>query len=440
MQSAEAINSADAWLSSRDYGGYGFVTATATVNGVTINATVIGTGGPMAPIPIDANGDYIADAWENTLGVPLPLNPSADGEVNAYGAPAGDGFSAFEEYRGFIVINSGENSPNCVIGAVCHIRTNPVTQQDVFVVDTNSLFTSFGGILKAATPFAYHVLSLELGNPKAVTDASAGLNFLRRDFTNISNADRPVFALDILSRAIDDPGTLGTSNGLSNNGLPVLLDLSHIHDAFVSNTAIPENVITMQVLAHEVGHKFGLIHYTDRRPVEPTLTSTGITFTDLAANPGRLPANRYGPCYSSAEQPCYAGTAENDRFYVWHDVARRADGTPYRLGAILQPQTGDLAGLPPYIGDANSDAGILPVLADTPTTAANIFMYTLYASSDGSVKVRLNQPLSFIDIWVFLLEIMDQTPVQIPILAPAGAWHFDAVRDLPKMCLRPSCQ
>ena len=295
------------------------------------------------------------------------------------------------------------------------------------------------GILKAATPFAYHVLSLELGNPIDKTDATAGLNFLRRDFTNISNADRPVFALDIVSGVIDDPTTLGTSSRLSNNGLPVILDLSHIHDAFVSNTAIPENAITMQVLAHEVGHKFGLIHYSDRRPVEPSLTNTGITFTALAANPGRLPADRYGPCYSSAEQPCYAGTAENDRFYVWHDVARRADGTPYRLGAILQPQTGDLAGLPAYVGDANSDAGILPVLPDTPTTARNLFMYTLDAT-DGTVKVRLNQPLNFIEIWVFLLEIMDQTLVQIPTLAPAGAWHFDAVRDLPKMCLRPSCQ
>jgi hypothetical protein len=167
IQTAQPGTSADVWVTSHDYGGYGNVVATATVDGYTITALVPQIQWPAAQIPIDANQDYIPDAQEQIYwGVPT-IDPSADAEPNGNGAPAGDGFSAFEEYRGFVVVSAYSCAPGCTFRQ----RTNPISDQDVFIVDTTSssgsggLYENFGSILSSSTPFVYHSLSLDLGNP-----------------------------------------------------------------------------------------------------------------------------------------------------------------------------------------------------------------------------------------------------------------------------------
>jgi hypothetical protein len=65
------VNTADVWVKSLDYGGYGWVQATATIGGQIYPAIVQQTNWIAAPIPIDVNQNYLPDTWEQGMGIPL---------------------------------------------------------------------------------------------------------------------------------------------------------------------------------------------------------------------------------------------------------------------------------------------------------------------------------------------------------------------------------
>jgi len=90
---------------SYDYGAYGKLEVTVRKKGWVLYRTVI-AGPTTQTIPIDKNGNQIADGWENDDTQPhiLPngkngYNPAADDE-NVLNTNHGDAFSVFDEYRG----------------------------------------------------------------------------------------------------------------------------------------------------------------------------------------------------------------------------------------------------------------------------------------------------------------------------------------------------
>jgi len=83
-----------------DYGAYGGIEAMAYIAGKNETARLEGTLDVwMAKIPVDNDNNRIADSWAfNYLG-----SPTRDDDPEPPARIQGDGFSLYEEYRGFIV-------------------------------------------------------------------------------------------------------------------------------------------------------------------------------------------------------------------------------------------------------------------------------------------------------------------------------------------------
>jgi len=142
-------------LSPHDWGGWGTLNVTATVGGVSYQGSLdTDPGNTDILLPKRQADSFVADGWKSANGgVGLPDND--DSERNPKGSgPAGDGFTLYEEYRGFYMGCSDDGEPQSegTAGATCqHVDGDP-TRQDYFVVDhTGSdrgikLFASAAGL------------------------------------------------------------------------------------------------------------------------------------------------------------------------------------------------------------------------------------------------------------------------------------------------------
>ena len=110
---------------SYDYGGYGSVTAQVTLeDGSIVQALSKFNNKPVFNVPMDDNSNHIADEWEkqqNIFEKNYPANWDEDYLPKDLGQHNGDGYTLFEEYRGFC-----ENKK--------HIRTSALTK-DLMVCD-----------------------------------------------------------------------------------------------------------------------------------------------------------------------------------------------------------------------------------------------------------------------------------------------------------------
>lgn len=123
--------SATVQIWSLDYGGWGRLKAEVNVEGKWYTCTADG-GGSYVTIPRDDDENRIADQWEtdhDVAGQPA----SADTDANPAGAGTGDGFSNYEEYRGFVVNGEWQD-------------TDP-RSKDLFVYDEIGRGTGYFGAL-----------------------------------------------------------------------------------------------------------------------------------------------------------------------------------------------------------------------------------------------------------------------------------------------------
>jgi len=118
-------NSATVKVNSYDQGSYGTIQARTTIEEVTKWAHVPGSTDTVVDIPRDDNDNYIADGWTE-FGAETG-NASDDNETSPAGdGTAGDGFTRYEEYRGFVVDGT-------------LVRNDPITTKDVFLCDEDGL-------------------------------------------------------------------------------------------------------------------------------------------------------------------------------------------------------------------------------------------------------------------------------------------------------------
>jgi len=123
-------------ISSHDFGAFGALEVIAVLDDgqriiAYINADV---NDHFLEIPKDDNINFIADAWEEGKG--YGNDPFWDGDaMPTEQRNNGDGYTLYEEYRGFKVIN-GDNKH--------HIRTNPM-EKDLFIYDRNGLAQKYFG-------------------------------------------------------------------------------------------------------------------------------------------------------------------------------------------------------------------------------------------------------------------------------------------------------
>ena len=110
-------------MKSRDFGSRGKLRAFLIANGQQV-AVRDSAGLDSVTIPLDDNGDGIADGWADQQGG--PFRPEDDNEPGGIEARLnGDGITAVDEYRGFYYLDPAT-------GRAAHVRTNPVTHRDIF--------------------------------------------------------------------------------------------------------------------------------------------------------------------------------------------------------------------------------------------------------------------------------------------------------------------
>lgn len=113
-----------------DYAAHCMLEVQIKINGIWYNASEEHTGNAMISIPVDRDGDAIADSWERQYdveGKPLTWDEDEPLQNNR-----GDGLTLFEEYRGLF-----EKLPS---GELQYLRTNPI-KKELCVIDDNELLS-----------------------------------------------------------------------------------------------------------------------------------------------------------------------------------------------------------------------------------------------------------------------------------------------------------
>jgi len=128
-------------INSKDFGAYGHLIGRIKVNGIWFDARQEEMGTYSLPVPWDKNENSIADKWEKDMGI-FDRNYPATWDYDPFPGGQrsnGDGFSLYEEYRGFMeqghVFRDGKHE-TVKDG---HVRTDPM-YKDVFVYDQDNLF------------------------------------------------------------------------------------------------------------------------------------------------------------------------------------------------------------------------------------------------------------------------------------------------------------
>jgi len=135
IESRERITTADVQVTAMDYGAHGAIRAYVKPS----CGDWVEVGSPL-PLPVDDDDNAIADAIPAYAS--LPATSDEDAQPRGDGVN-GDGLTAFEEYRGFVVPNSKACRPT----AIDHERTSPA-QKDLFISVTDPV------LLMPATTFA----------------------------------------------------------------------------------------------------------------------------------------------------------------------------------------------------------------------------------------------------------------------------------------------
>jgi hypothetical protein len=302
VRTSAPVTSATATVSSRDYGGNAKVSATVDFNGIRIQALVTGTGELFARLPIDIckaqvdafgnvtssgcrpNGDTnpddyysngIADTWE-TQKAGRYLDRNEDYEGSWPGSSSrGDGYTAFEEYRGFMYWNGA---------TIVHVRTNPTVTKDVFYFDEIGMAPSLQAMLAPQTAGPGGICAQ---NPNPAADpcmrfyqiADWAANFsVPADHTQSVNPHnfasllapgtinaKAAFAVVYVSSAVNNCAGQGSSilgvtpTGTNDGSKPVYIANGGIA-CVAARYLLDENLLRAEVVSHETGHRFGLNH------------------------------------------------------------------------------------------------------------------------------------------------------------------------------------
>ena len=128
-------------ISSLDYGAYARIKARIKVADVWYDAEVKDLGGNTLHLPFDENENHVADKWEKDVGI-FDRNYSPTWDYDPYPDKQrsnGDGFTLYEEYRGFFEQGHLFKDAKNEQVKVDHVRTDPM-YKDVFVYDADGLF------------------------------------------------------------------------------------------------------------------------------------------------------------------------------------------------------------------------------------------------------------------------------------------------------------
>jgi len=201
VETRDGMTEAKVQVASFDWGGHGALEIVAELeNGNLVVGTVEGTGERSLKLPYRTPGSNVARMWTATRGVMNVADDSDDEDIPKGDGFPGDGFTQYEEYRGFMeggtwtdaspkkkdvfVLNTLRTLPSAVAGVDLYRQLTELTVHDKLVetevrldkminfnhsagphlVDQHAIFIREGGGIEEDTGLGYsHVF--EVGTP-----------------------------------------------------------------------------------------------------------------------------------------------------------------------------------------------------------------------------------------------------------------------------------
>lgn len=300
------VNSASVTVTSVDYGGAAKLSATVNFNGIMLPVAVQNSIEAFARIPNDSNcKNGIADSWQmQVTGGARCLDPNEDNEEGWPGSTyRGDGYSAHDEYRGFVVFDAA-------VANYVQTRTDPFITKDVFYLDNAAIAPSLQAILAPQTAgpngvcgqaanlngvpcMLFHNTPFEmvgLDDANAPVTADTPVRRFNRNSTGPTIGKAIIYlAWDLGGNCAGPPPfttVTGNAQSLINDGTkPILIDNQNIADCAAA-FGYPQAVWRAQVVAHETGHKLTIWH--------PHREAPWVAFVDFSpASLANLPAANY---------------------------------------------------------------------------------------------------------------------------------------------------
>jgi len=239
IETVDETTRASVTVRVEDFGASGKVKAEVFYNGMWHVATTA-RGKAFSSLPIDDNNNHIADSWESEAGIP---GHSAEEDLDSAptGSNRGDGFSNYEEYRGFYVSSVWES-------------TDP-TIKDLFVNNTSTPEDECGYLSRSGV-FCRSLYVDEFRTADRV------VNF-NHDFGHAGEQK----ALLIRSGGLG-VGVMGQAFpavGPPNDVTEIVIDHLKLNDALTSAgtgaSSQSLELIRKSVTAHEIGHGINLDHH-----------------------------------------------------------------------------------------------------------------------------------------------------------------------------------
>ena len=228
-------------VESLDYGAWGKIKAEVNVEGTWYECTSI-DGDNYVTIPYDDDGDHIADMWEEHFGV-KDESENADDDAQPESKQDGDGFTNYEEYRGFYVN-----------GAWTEWEFSP-EKKDLFIYDEIGM----GVANFTETQLKIHLIDKEEYNSHRVVNfnrghgtltsqnGQKGLYLHQEELTGIEGQIRPI---------------VGTPNVVEEVVITSIGPESI--SAYLKRG--PDGVFLREytwLIAHELGHAVNIMHHGD---------------------------------------------------------------------------------------------------------------------------------------------------------------------------------
>lgn len=258
---------------SYDHGAFGKLSAQLYGSGGE-NSSPLNSAGPIT-IPLDKNGNRIADGW--MYDTSRNYSPSADNESGPSGnSSSGDGFTVFEEYRGFEIKGT-------------HTRTSPFNK-DLFIY---SVFSSEGvgyaTKLRQDTGYIFKVHEVfwrEMGGSLRVMNSRKCAGYWKMDQKAVKvlkdtesgeitrRIGSKLFNLGVIfGYAFVDP------QGFQGSYIPSQMLSATIYTSNIENQldeqgeTISDSEGNKKIIAHEVAHHISLDHASSG--LMSTLSSAG---------------------------------------------------------------------------------------------------------------------------------------------------------------------
>lgn len=259
---------------------------------------------PFVQIPIDTDCNWIADSWEKPkaqeaqLGDHFPTRYWDDEKdartVVETDVVRGDGYGAYDEYRGFHALNQFDQD--------IHIRTDAAKFLDQFFWDPTSSKLYRDAIAALIEPRLSNFVRFHRVSQAQATETnlSAGNELTRINFRSEAPSSLMYnYAIhfhqvvgQIYANGRQDP--LADSGTIGKSGRPITVR-QNLVDAKAGAIQYDTALLNAIVIAHELGHRFNLKHYMRFPHLNPQISEQ--TISQLGSNEWALHSTNWRKFY-----------------------------------------------------------------------------------------------------------------------------------------------